>query len=248
MDEAFESDGLRLGAHLARPTGPAPVAGVVLCHGFPSGPRGAVTSAATYPELADRIARDTGWAALAFNLRGTGTSEGDFSIGGWLHDLHVAVGVLAERAGVSGVWIAGMGEGGALALCAAQADERVRGVAALGAPVSLRDWAREPARLLEHARRLGMVRKSGYPPDMAAWGREVGTLDAVGAARRLAPRPLLVVHGSADDTVRPDDARALSEAAGPSAELRIVHAAGHRLRHDPRAVAVFLGWLGRQTT
>jgi putative redox protein len=82
---------------------------------------------------------------------------------------------------------------------------------------------------------------------MAAWGREIGTLDAVAAARRLAPRPLLVVHGSADDTVPPEDARALYEAAGPSAELRIVHAAGHRLRHDPRAVAMLLGWLERQT-
>jgi len=25
-----------------------------------------------------------------------------------------------------------------------------------------------------------------------------------------------------------------------------VHAAGHRLRHDPRAIAVLLGWLDRQ--
>ena len=30
-------------------------------------------------------------------------------------------------------------------------------------------------------------------------------------------------------------------------ELRLVNGAGHRLRHDPRAVAVLLGWLERQT-
>ena len=41
------------------------------------------------------------------------------------------------------------------------------------------------------------------------------------------------------------DARLLAEAHG-SAELRMIAGAGHRLRHDPRAVAVLLGWLDRQ--
>jgi putative redox protein len=31
-----------------------------------------------------------------------------------------------------------------------------------------------------------------------------------------------------------------------SAELRVIAGAGHRLRHDPRAVAVLFGWLDRQ--
>jgi putative redox protein len=43
------------------------------------------------------------------------------------------------------------------------------------------------------------------------------------------------------------DARALADCHG-SAELRIIQGAGHRLRHDPRAVAVLLGWLERQDT
>ncbi|MGQ0805380.1 MAG: alpha/beta hydrolase [Actinomycetota bacterium] len=248
MDETFESDGLRLGAHVARPNGSGPSPAVVLCHGFPSGPRGAATSAATYPELADRIARDAGWTALAFNLRGAGTSEGDFSVDGWLRDVGAAVGVLAERNDVSGVWIAGIGEGGTFAVCTAAGDARVSGVATLGAPASLHDWAREPARFLAHTRRVGMVRTAGFPADPAAWGRELATLDAVAAARRLRPRPLLVVHGSADDTIPGDDARALCDAAGPGAELRIVHSAGHRLRHDPRAIALLIGWLDRQST
>ena len=63
--------------------------------------------------------------------------------------------------------------------------------------------------------------------------------------RKLAPRPLLVVHGDDDDTVPTSDARQLAGAHG-SAELRIIPGAGHRLRHDPRAVAVLLGWLDHQ--
>ena len=44
-----------------------------------------------------------------------------------------------------------------------------------------------------------------------------------------------------------EDSRQLAEAHG-SAELRLINGAGHRLRHDPRAIAVLLGWLDRQRT
>jgi putative redox protein len=37
----------------------------------------------------------------------------------------------------------------------------------------------------------------------------------------------------------------LGDAHG-EADLRFIAGAGHRLRHDPRAVAVLLGWLDRQ--
>ncbi|MGH9049633.1 MAG: alpha/beta hydrolase [Acidimicrobiia bacterium] len=245
MDESITSDGLRLAASFAFPaSGSRSVPGLVLCHGFPRGPRGAASSAATYPELADRVARETGWAALAFNFRGTGLSEGDFSFAGWRSDLRAAIAALRERA--AGVCVAGVAEGGALALCEGAADPGVRGVATLAAPASFQAWARNPVRLLEHARLVGMVRTPGFPADVPAWGREVGALDPRACAQALAPRPLLVLHGTGDGVVTPADARALCDAAGPSAELRLVHAAGHRLRHDPRAVAALLGWLVRQ--
>ena len=62
---------------------------------------------------------------------------------------------------------------------------------------------------------------------------------------RLRPRPLLVLHGSDDESVPVFDARVLADAHG-DADLRIIDGAGHQLRHDPRAVAVLLGWLDRQ--
>jgi putative redox protein len=42
------------------------------------------------------------------------------------------------------------------------------------------------------------------------------------------------------------DARALADAAEGELEMRIVAAAGHRLRNDPRAIAILIGWLDRQ--
>lgn len=100
-------------------------------------------------------------------------------------------------------------------------------------------------RLLEHALEVGMIPDPGFPSDMDAWSRELKELRAVAFASRVAPRPLLVVHGSDDDLVPVFDARVLVDAHG-SAELRIMNGAGHRLRHDPRAIAVLLGWLDRQ--
>src|SRR5258705_11024417 len=113
MKETIDSDGLRLASHLARPPGFARVPGLVLCHGFPTGPRGGDSSASTYPELAERLARETGWAVLAFNFRGTGASEGDFSLDGWLSDLRHAVDLIPERPDVGGGGLAGRGPRGA---------------------------------------------------------------------------------------------------------------------------------------
>jgi putative redox protein len=91
-----------------------------------------------------------------------------------------------------------------------------------------------------------MIRTPGFPTDAPRWVREVAHVDAVAAARRLEGRPLLVLHGIDDPDVPVDDARALADAGAPLAELRLVQGAGHRLRHDPRAVATLLGWLDRQ--
>ena len=243
MEERFEVDGLALAAHVARPATTASVPAVVLCHDFPTPPRGSLASGLTFPELADRIARDIGWMVFTFNFRGTGGSEGDFSVGGWLADQRMAIDYLSAREEVNGVWLVGTGAGGTLALITAARDKRVRGVATLGAQATLRGW--DTSRFIDHCRRMGVLRTPGAPADPAACAKEIAGVDALGAARRLAPRPLLVLHGSDDDVAPVDDARLLAEAHG-DAELRIVMMAGRRIRHDPRAIASLFGWLDRQ--
>jgi fermentation-respiration switch protein FrsA (DUF1100 family) len=247
MQCAIVSGGLRLSGYLARPAGTAaPVAGLVLCHGFPAGPGGAATSAQTYPELAERLAADTGWAVLTFNFRGTGSSEGDFSLSGWLDDLRAAIDYLLAVPGVSGVWVAGAGTGGSLALCEAGEDERVRGVATLSARADFGDWASDPASFLDHARAIGVIGDRSFPHDFDAWARELREIRPTALIAKIPPRPILIVHGADDDDVPVDDARVLADAAGDAVELRVLSEAGHRLRHDPRAVALILGWMERQ--
>ena len=250
MEITIDSAGLRLQGHLASPgEHPGPSAGrrgLVLCHGFPAGPRGAATAAQTYPQLADRLAADAGWIVLTFNFRGTGDSEGDFSLGGWLSDLRCAIDHLLGLPDVDGAWVAGFSTGGSLALCAAGEDERVQGVAALAAPADFHEWSRDPPGFLEHARAIGVVRSRSFPESLEDWGRELREIRPLALVGKVPPRPVLIVHGSDDDTVSLNDARALADAADGQAELRVLTGAGHRLRHDPRAVAVLLGWLERQ--
>lgn len=249
MQCVIESGGLRLSGYLAQPA-PAeagPVPGMVLCHGFPAGPGGAATSAQTYPELAERLSIDTGWTVMTFNFRGTGTSEGDFSLAGWLDDLRAAIDHLLGAGGVSGVWLAGAGTGGSLALCHAGEDERVRGVATLSARADFADWAAAPEQFLAHARAIGVIDDPRFPADVEAWSRELREIRPTALIAKIPPRPILVIHGADDDVVPLDDARVLADAAGDAVELRVLSDAGHRLRHDPRAVALLLGWMERQT-
>lgn len=246
MDHRFASGSLHLSGHLARaPHDGEGLPGLILCHGYPSGAAGASAVAATYPELADRIAAHVGWEVLTFTFRGCGQSQGDFSLAGWLADVRAAVTRLRAEAPVRGVWLAGFGTGGALCLCAAADEPSVEGVAVMGAPADFDDWANHPRRLYQHAREVGAIRSPSFPASEDRWARELRQIRPVAAARKLAPRPLLVIHGSEDHAVPNFDARVLSDAHG-SAELRIIGGAGHALRDDPRAVAVLLGWLDRQ--
>jgi putative redox protein len=245
MDDIV-SDGLRLPARFARPPGTARVPALLLLPGFPRGTGGAAMSGHTYPPLADRIGREAGWAALTFQYRGTGGGEGDFSIDGWLADVRAAIDVLSDRSDIASIWLAGFRLGGSLAIVTAADDARVHGIATFAAPESLVTWVPDAARFFEYCRRVGVIRNDGFPPDVSTWARAITRLDISGAASKVPPRPWLLVHGTDDDVVPISHARRLAADAGPAVEVREVHQGAHRLRHDPRAIAMLLGWLDRQ--
>ena len=247
METLFSSGSIELAGHLARPRIAAgtEVPGFVLAHGFPDVNQGGRLSARSFPELADRIANEMGWMALVFTFRGCGDSGGDFSMHGWRDDMLAACAFLRSMPEVREVWAGGFGSGGSMALCAAGIDREIRGVAAMGAHADFDDWATHPRRLLEYARETTIIRSSTFPTPFEPWARQIREVSAVHAIRSVAPRPVLIMHGSEDPVVPVLDARVLADAHG-SADLRIIEGGGHQLRHDPRAVAVLLGWLDRQ--
>lgn len=219
---------------------------VVVCHGFPVERDAALRTGRSFPALADRIAAESGLGVVAGCLRGVGPSAGDFSLDGWLDDLRVFVDHADDLVQGSGVWIVGFGTSGALALCLAADDQRVRGVACLGSSATFSDWAQDLPGMLGFARQVGVVRDPAFPSDVRVWGRPFTALAPQEAVAKIAPRPVLIVHGADDDSVPVADARVLADAAGPTAELRLLAGAGHRLRADPRAIALLVGWLERQ--
>ena len=246
MNDRFASGPLTLVGHLAGATSTGPIRpAVVIVHGFPSGPAGMVGATASLPELADRIAEEMGMVAFAPCLRGIGDSEGNYSIGGWVDDTVAAVNHVRASARVSGIWLIGFGSGGAIAITAAIRDLEVRGVASLACAADFDDWVANPRRLIEHARDVGAIRHRDFPGSVDAWARQFKEVRAMRNAQLLYPRPLLVLHGTEDEQVPSLDARLIAE-AHTNAELRMISGAGHRLRFDPRAMAVLLGWLDRQ--
>jgi uncharacterized protein len=228
----------------ATPPGTAAHGHVVLVHDLPR-PKGAAADVAlTYPALADRLTRESGWRVVTASLRGAGESAGDFSALGWLDDLgYLAAAEIPEAVPRL---VVGFGFGGVLALHLAAGDERVAGVACLGTPADLGPLAADPEQLLERCRQTGVVSTPGFPAWADTWAKELSVLHPAEDAALLKGRPLLMVHGSDDPDVPLADARALADAATGPSELHTVLGAGHWLRADPRVIAILVGWLERR--
>ncbi|WP_246018573.1 alpha/beta hydrolase family protein [Saccharothrix australiensis] len=216
----------------------------VVGHGFTNHVRKPYVS-----RVLTRFARHGGVVALDF--RGHGRSDGLSSVGGdEIHDL-AAGAALARRLGYRRVVTVGFSMGASVALRhAALHAERPDAIAAVSSPS--RWWVRDtPAMrrvhwLLEQphgrlaARALG-VRLA--PP----WRTVPETpLEVV---HRIAPTPLLLVHGEDDHYFGPAHAHALHRATGGSAELWLEP----RVRHaesamTPALVDRIATWLDRETT
>ncbi len=242
---SLEVDGIKIAGQLYLPgTGePTPYPAVVICHGIPARVQDPADSG--YPLLAERIYRE-GFAVLLFNFRGAGASGGNFDILGWTRDLSAAIDYLWTLPQIDKTRLAlvGFSGGAAVSVYIAAQDKRVSAVAACACPAefSFTQTGQEQV-LLEHFRSVGIIKDASFPPDVRRWldgFRRVSPLNYVAG---IAPRPLLLVHGSDDDVVAVSHAHRLYARAGDPKQLVIVDRAGHRLRLDERAMDTVIEWL-----
>jgi len=128
------TDGLLIEGRLIAPERePAGVA--VLCHPHPQ--YGGTMSSGPIPAIW-RALGAAGWAALRFNFRGVGRSEGAYGRGvGEVLDAEGALALLEERYGERDAAVAGWSFGALVALQAALGDPRVRAYAGLAPPVRM---------------------------------------------------------------------------------------------------------------
>jgi pimeloyl-ACP methyl ester carboxylesterase len=211
-----------------QPETPPPWPGMLVLHG-------AGSRKENHADFA-RLASANGWAALAFDARGHGESEGDMGPGA-VTDVAAMRRVLAEVDGVDAERIAARGSsmGGFLALHAAAIDPHIAGVIAV-CPAS------------EEGLRLGLKQERfdmriGDVEGLRAW---LGEHDLREAVEMIGPRPLIFLHAEGDEDVPVAWSRELHDhAIGP--RKLIVEPGGHHrsVQHDAELQATALRWMDR---
>ena len=178
---------------------------VVCCHGH----RG---SKADMLGIGPGLWRE-GFAVLLFDFRGNGQSgDGPQSLAHYEQaDLEVAIDWAVARCPGAEVDVVGFSMGAAVTLMVAARDRRVRRVVADSSFADMRGVVATAARGM----RLPPVPLVGLVDRMTRWVYgygfgEVVPVDVVGA---IAPRPLLLVHGSEDPVIPVEHAHRLAAAA-----------------------------------
>jgi fermentation-respiration switch protein FrsA (DUF1100 family) len=240
-DFTLEVDGIDILGQLYLPAANMPYPTVCVCHGIPAGIPDPADRG--YLLLAEQICRH-GFAILIFNFRGSGASGGNFDILGWSRDLKAVIDYLCALAEVdrSRLCLLGFSAGAAVSLYVAAQEGRVSSVAACACPAEFTRLG-EPQFSIDHYRSIGAIKDSDFPPSTEEWLNGFRLVKPIDYVAKIFPRPLLLVHGSKDETVPLADAHRLYDRAGEPKKLVIVDGAGHRLRQNKEAMAIVLDWL-----
>jgi len=247
---AFAADSIKLSGQLYLPAGgegkPHPT--VCICHGIPhSSDNKPDPDDGGYPALAELICRE-GFAVLIFRFRGVGDSGGNFDIKGWTRDLKAAIDYLwlLPEVQQSRIALLGFSGGAAVSVCVAACEPRVSSLVACACPAdfdAIEEALASGGSVLEHFRSIGVIRDSDFPSSEREWRDGFARVRPIDHISGIAPRPLLLVHGSEDDVVDVEHARRLYDEAGEPRELIVIDGAGHRLRRDERSIRVVTDWL-----
>jgi dipeptidyl aminopeptidase/acylaminoacyl peptidase len=232
----FTSDGDRLlgTLYLARGSEPKPTA--LLLHGCPGLQQNG--------DLAVAL-RDHGWNSLIFHYRGSWGSGGRYDLRTVPADVTAAVDHLSSGAyplvDPGRLAVIGHSLGGWAAILAAANDPRLRAVAACGAAVDIGALDLGPAEIEREFTRFLAVSPDEFRRQRDEAAARLDPLAAVGA---IAPRPLLVVHGTADRWVPVTQARRLVKRARQPVRYEEIDGAGHDFAWQRSGLRdLVTGWL-----
>jgi uncharacterized protein len=170
-----------------------------------------------------------GFGVCTYDLRGCGQSEGAVTFGTLEQDdLVSVVDHLAARDDVDPGRIGALGfsMGAAVTIMAAAKDTRIRAIVADSAWSDAKSWLKPSVRaIFLHPN----DRFSALSLKLAELrtGADLSRLRPVDAIRGLNPRSVLIIHGTADEIVSPDDGARNFAAAGTHKQLWRVPGATH---------------------
>ncbi len=234
--------GLRLAAVLHQPRALTIDTCVVVAHGMLS------SKDSDKHRLVCEAAAAAGHAALRFDFRGRGESDGNPSIltvSNEIEDLAAVVSFVRDL-GYSRVVVVGSSLGGTVAILTGAIDRRFSGLVTIAAPARLPEQPREAWG--GNSRRDTAGRIEIAPGEFIHRGFfiDATTHGPIGAARSI-ECPRLVIHGAADPVVPVEDAALLAE--GSQKAVLVVHpTAGHRFDQPEERkwlIERVAGFLGR---
>ena len=160
-----------------------------------------------------------GFDVLTFDLRGEGDSGGDMITFGVREQWDVLGAVAeAQARGARRVGVLGFSLGGASSILAAA---RSQDIAAVVVDSTFADWTDTLTRELGETDHLPAPAVAyGLALYRLLSGTEPGEASPVRAIGAIAPRPILIIHGTADQTVPVSDSERLLIAAGASTTKR----------------------------
>ena len=195
---------------------------ILFCHGRQGNRAGVLTHA--------RYLHQAGFALFSFDFRACGDSDGDMSTIGWreVGDAQGAVSYIASRVDTKNVplGIFGASMGAAVAIQLAAKTPEIRCVVA-DSPYATLDRAVD-----QRFRGLFPSGSSALsiPIQFAGeqmMGHSAITVSPLDAIPKIAPRPLFLIHGLADQLIRSEDSQMLFDAAKGPKQLWLVPGARH---------------------
>ncbi len=252
----FDSDDFQLVGMMHRPDAavfPNPRPTLLFLHGF----TGQKTEAHRLFVKTARALTRAGFIALRFDFRGSGDSGGEFeeaSVTGWRRDARVAFDTLLKQPGVdtSRVGVIGLSMGGAVASHLVAGEPRVRSAALWSAVANGPEVVSVigTPEAMEHLAKHGWADRMGNKVS-AAFVKEFETMHPSNDLAR-SQCPVLIVHGTADETV-PVAQADLFEAAARKAPNRrveklIVPFADHTYANvtlEARVIEATVAWFQR---
>ena len=217
---------------------------IIVCHGFTGSKEGSGQAVAMGNELAS-----LGFSTLLFDFAGCGESEGnweDLTLTGQIEDLGSVV-EWSRLQCFKRIILTGRSFGGSTIIGYTARDKNIDAVCTWAAVA-------RPDQLFSHfikGRETGasdellIIESDEAPLKLRrAFFIDLARHDLPGCAAAISPRKLLVIHGSADQSVPCADAELIYQSAAEPKKLVIIDGADHRFsNHTSEVWAVFFDWL-----